>query len=164
MKNIKKTKIEQVTEVFNDVFDKYDLMNDIMSLGIHRIWKRRLIDWMNPQKGDHLLDVASGTGDIAKAFLKRTEFSGKLTCVEPNKLMLELGKKKLKNQGKIEWHCSPAEKLPFKNDTFDLYSVSFGLRNFSNINSSLKEAKRVLKSGGRMLCLEFSQIDNEMLN
>ena len=93
MKNIKKTKIKQVTEVFNDVFDKYDLMNDIMSLGIHRIWKRRFIDWMNPQKGDHLLDVASGTGDIAKAFLKRTEFSGKLTCVEPNKLMLELGKK-----------------------------------------------------------------------
>ena len=130
MKNIKKAKIKQVTEVFNDVFDKYDLMNDIMSLGIHRIWKRRLIDWMNPKKGDHLLDVASGTGDIAKAFLKRTEFSGKLTCVEPNKLMLELGKKKLKNLGKIEWHCSPAEKLPFENDTFDLYSVSFGLRNF----------------------------------
>ena len=89
MKNIKKTKIKQVTEVFNDVFDKYDLMNDIMSLGIHRIWKRRFIDWMNPKKGDHLLDVASGTGDIAKAFLKRTKFSGKLTCVEPNKLMLE---------------------------------------------------------------------------
>ena len=96
---------------------------------------------MNPKKGDHLLDVASGTGDVAKAFLKRTEFSGKLTCVEPNKLMLELGKKKLKNLGKIEWHCSPAEKLPFKNDTFDLYSVSFGLRNFSNINLSLKEAR-----------------------
>ena len=164
MKNIKKTKSKQVTEVFNDVFDKYDLMNDIMSLGIHRLWKRRFIDWMNPKKEDHLLDVASGTGDIAKAFLKKTEFSGKLTCVEPNKLMLELGKKKLKNLGKIEWYCSPAEKLPFKNDTFDLYSVSFGLRNFSNINSSLKEAKRVLKSGGRMLCLEFSQMDNKMLN
>ena len=102
MKNIKKTRIKQVTEVFNDVFDKYDLMNDIMSLGIHRIWKRRLIDWMNPKKEDHLLDVASGTGDIAKAFLKITKFSGKLTCVEPNKLMLELGKKKLKNLGKFE--------------------------------------------------------------
>ena len=164
MKNTKQTKTEQVKRVFDEAFDKYDLMNDLMSLGIHRIWKNRLIDWMNPKRGDRLIDVASGTGDVAKSFLKRIQFEGEVICVEPNKLMFEHGKMKLKNYKKIKWHCSMAEKLPFKNDTFDFYSVSFGIRNFSNINQSLKEAKRVLKSGGRILCLEFSKVENEMLD
>ena len=164
MKNIKQNKIEQIKRVFDDAFDKYDLMNDLMSLGIHRIWKKRLIDWMNPKKNDLLIDVASGTGDIAKSFLKRIQFEGEATCVEPNKLMFNYGKSKLKGYEKIKWYCSAAEKLPFKSEMFDLYSVSFGIRNFSDIDVSLKEARRVLKNGGRILCLEFSKVENEMLN
>ena len=163
MKNIKQSEIDLVSKVFSDVFDKYDLMNDIMSLGVHRIWKKNMIHWMNPQKGNHLIDVASGTGDIAKSFLERIKFQGKVTCVEPNELMLKTGKKKLKNLNKIEWIAAGAEKLPLKTENFDLYSVSFGIRNFSNINQSLKEAKRVLKTGGRIFCLEFSKVENEIL-
>ena len=150
MKNIKQSEIDLVAKVFSDVFDKYDLMNDIMSLGVHRIWKKNMIDWMNPQKGSCLIDVGSGTGDIAKSFLERIKFQGKVTCVEPNELMLKTGKKKLKNLNEIEWIAADAEKLPLKTENFDLYSVSFGIRNFSNINQSLKEAKRVLKTGGRI--------------
>ncbi len=163
MKNIKQSEIDLVAKVFSDVFDKYDLMNDIMSLGVHRIWKKNMIDWMNPQKGSCLIDVGSGTGDIAKSFLERIKFQGKVTCVEPNKLMLKTGKRKLKNLNKIEWIAASAEKLPFESENFDLYSVSFGIRNFSNINESLKEAKRVLKKGGRIFCLEFSKVENEIL-
>jgi len=164
MKNIKQTKTELVRRVFDDTFSKYDLMNDLMSLGIHRVWKSRLIDWMNPKEGDHLIDVASGTGDVAKSFLKRIQFKGEVTCVEPNKLMFDYGKTKLKKYKEVNWNCSMAEELPFKSETFDLYSVSFGIRNFSNIDMSLKEARRVLKSGGRILCLEFSKVENEMLD
>ena len=163
MKNIKQSEIDLVSKVFSDVFDKYDLMNDIMSLGVHRIWKKNMIHWMNPQKGNHLIDVASGTGDIAKSFLERIKFEGKVTCVEPNELMLKSGKNKLKNLNKIQWVYAGAEKLPLESETFDLYSVSFGIRNFSNINQSLKEAKRVLKTGGRIFCLEFSKVENEIL-
>ncbi len=164
MTNINQSKLKKATKVFNDVFNKYDIMNDIMSLGIHRMWKKRLIDWMSPKKEDYLIDIASGTGDIAKVFLKRTNYMGKVACVEPNKLMISEGRKKLKNLKNITWHESLAEKLPFKDETFDTYSVSFGMRNFSNINSALKEAKRVLKIGGRIICLEFSKVDNEILN
>ena len=94
MKNINQSKETNVTKVFDDVFNKYDLMNDIMSFGAHRIWKNKLIDWMNPGKNDHAIDIASGTGDIAKAFLKRTNFTGIVKCVEPNKNMLEIGGEK----------------------------------------------------------------------
>ena len=164
MKNINQSKKVNVTKVFNEVFSKYDLMNDLMSLGAHRTWKSRLIDWMSPKKNDHLIDVASGTGDVAKAFLKKIEFSGKVKCVEPNKYMLSMGKDKLKNSERVKWYCSPAEKLPFKDETFDIYVVSFGIRNFSNINLALKESRRVLKTGGRFLCLEFSKVNNEILH
>ena len=164
MTNINQSKIKKATKVFNEVFNKYDVMNDIMSFGIHRLWKKRLIDWMNPIKGDYLIDIASGTGDVAKAFMKRTNYLGKVACVEPNKLMINEGKKKLGNIKNINWTRSLAEKLPFKDETFDKYSVSFGIRNFSDINLSLQEAKRVLKVGGRIFCLEFSKIDNEMLS
>jgi len=163
MKNIKQSEIDLVAKVFGDVFDKYDLMNDIMSLGVHRVWKKRMIDWMNPQKGNHLIDVASGTGDIAKSFLEKIDFEGRATCVEPNKLMLGMGKNKLKNLNKIQWISAEAEKLPLKDESYDFYSVSFGIRNFYNIDKSLKEARRVLKKGGRILCLEFSKVENEML-
>ena len=164
MKNINQSKKEHVTKVFNEVFNKYDLMNDLMSFGAHRVWKSKLIDWMGPRQNHRLVDVASGTGDIAKAFLKETNFSGKVSCVEPNKNMLEAGERKLKNFSNIKWYCSQAEKLPFKDETFDIYVVSFGIRNFSNINLALKESKRVLKTGGRFLCLEFSKVNNEILS
>ena len=164
MTNINQSRLKKATKVFNEVFNKYDLMNDIMSLGAHRVWKKRLIDWMSPKKGDYLIDVASGTGDIARAFLKQTNNQGKVACVDPNKLMLGEGRKKLRNLKNITWHCSLAEKLPFENETFDIYSLSFGMRNFSNINSSIAEAKRVLKVGGRLICLEFSKVDNEILS
>ena len=164
MKNINQSKKPNVTKVFDEVFSKYDLMNDLMSFGAHRIWKNKLIDWMNPGKSDHMVDVASGTGDIAKAFLKRTKLSGMVKCVEPNKNMLEIGKKKLKKFNNVKWYNSSAEKLPFKNETFDIYVVSFGIRNFSNIKLALKESRRVLKTGGRFLCLEFSKVNNEVFS
>ena len=163
MTNINQPKFEKARRVFDKVFNKYDFMNDLMSLGIHRLWKERLIDWMNPKKNDHLIDVASGTGDIAKVYARRNNNMGKITCVEPNKFMLEKAKKKLNNYKNINWICSPAEKLPIKDEQFDIYSVSFGIRNFSNIDKSLSEARRVLKTGGRIFCLEFSKVDNEIL-
>ena len=150
--------------VFQDVFDKYDLMNDLMSLGIHRLWKRNFIEWLNPQKNTKLVDVASGTGDIAKLFLKRVNYESYVYCVDENKNMLDLSKKKFKNKTNIKWLCGNAEKLPFKNDHFNYYTISFGIRNIENINNALKEAHRVLKPGGRFLCLEFSKVKNEILN
>ena len=118
---------------------------------------------MNPQPKTKLIDVASGTGDIAKLFLDKTKNSGKITCVEPNTQMLNQGKKKLKKYENIEWINAPAEKIPTKDNTFDYYSISYGIRNVSDINTVLKEAFRVLKPGGRFMCLEFSKIDNEVL-
>ena len=164
MTNINQSKIKKATKVFDSVFNKYDMMNDLMSLGIHRLWKQRLIEWMNPKKDDHLIDMATGTGDIASAFLKRLKNQGSVTCVDPNKLMIDQGKKKLKYLDKIHWNVSNAEKLPFSDNTFDIYSVSFGVRNFSNIKMALKEAHRVLKNGGRFICLEFSKVENEYMN
>jgi len=164
MTNINQSKFKKATKVFNAVYNKYDFMNDIMSLGIHRIWKQKLIDWMGPKNNDYLIDMASGTGDIAKSFLKRVKYSGNVSCVEPNRLMLNEGKKKLKDLKNIKWYLSSAEKLPFDDESFDIYSVSFGVRNFSNIDLAIREAHRVLKIGGRFICLEFSKVDNEILN
>ena len=153
-----------VKKVFEDVSDKYDLMNDIMSLGIHRLWKRDFITWLNPQKNTKLIDVASGTGDIAKLFLKRVNYKSSVSCVDESQEMLDLNKKKFTGAVNVKWFCNGAEKLPFKNDHFDYYTISFGIRNVSNINNALKEAYRVLKPGGRFLCLEFSKVENEILN
>ena len=147
-----------------DVFDKYDLMNDLMSLGIHRLWKKKFIDWLNPQKNSTLIDVASGTGDIAKLFLKKVNYKNFVYCVDENEGMLDLSKKKNNENSKIKWFCNSAEKLPFKNNYFDYYTISFGIRNVENINFALNEAYRVLKPGGRFLCLEFSKIENSNLN
>jgi len=135
-----------------------------MSLGIHRIWKKTFINYLNPQPNTKLIDVASGTGDIAKLFLNKINYKGSVYCVDENKDMLEISKRKLNNKGNIKWHCNNAEKLPFGNDEFDYYTISFGIRNVSNINNALKEAFRVLKPGGRLLCLEFSKVKNEILN
>ena len=164
MKSTIQEKRKLVNSVFSSVNKKYDLMNDIMSFGIHRLWKEKLIDWMSPQAGSSLIDVASGTGDIAKLFLKRLNKNGVVTCVEPNSEMLEQGRIKLKKFKSIKWINSQAEKLPFSEDTFDYYTISYGIRNVTNINVALKEAFRVLKPGGRFMCLEFSKINNEILN
>ena len=164
MKSTILDKTKLVNSVFSKVYKKYDLMNDIMSLGIHRIWKKKLIDWMNPQLNDSLIDVASGTGDIAKLFSKKIKNSNRISCVEPNDEMYFVGKANLKNFKNVTWHKAEAEKLPFKNETFDFYTISYGIRNVSDINVSLKEALRVLKPGGRFMCLEFSKVNNEMIN
>ncbi len=164
MKTTINNKTKLVNSVFSEVYHKYDLMNDLMSFGIHRIWKSKFIDWMNPQTSDSLIDVASGTGDIAKLFSKRTNNYTNISCVEPNQEMFKIGKNNLKKFNNIKWFKAPAEKLPFDNDIFDFYSISYGIRNVSNINLTLKEAFRVLKPGGRFMCLEFSKINNELIN
>ena len=164
MKNTILDKTKIVNSVFSEVYQKYDLMNDIMSFGIHRIWKKKFIDWMNPNSKSNLIDVASGTGDIAKLFSNRNNNSSSITCIEPNKKMFEEGKNNLSKLKNIKWIKAQAEKLPVKDNTYDFYSISYGIRNVSDINKTLKEAFRVLKPGGRFMCLEFSTIDNELLN
>ena len=164
MKILDKKNERPVTKVFQDVFEKYDLMNDIMSFGIHRFWKKDFINLLNPQKNTILVDVASGTGDIAKLYLNKIKHKGHVYCVDENKEMLILNKKKLKNNANVQWFCENAEKLPFKNNFFDYYTISFGIRNVRDINRTLQEAHRVLKPGGRFLCLEFSKVKNEILN
>jgi len=164
MKTNHKNNERLVTRVFEDIFDKYDLMNDLMSLGIHRIWKKEFINRLNPQKNTNLIDVASGTGDIARLYLNKINFKGNVYCVDENRGMLNLNKKKINLNKNIKWFCSNAEKLPFKKNFFDYYTISFGIRNINNINIALKEAYRVLKPGGRFLCLEFSKVKNEILS
>ena len=159
---IDKTKL--VNSVFSKVYKKYDLMNDIMSLGIHRLWKSKFIDWMNPMQNSKLIDVASGTGDIARLFSQRVKNTAQITCIEPNDKMLKAGKENLKNLKNINWIKGNAELLPVEDNTYDFYSISYGIRNVTDINKALKEAYRVLKPGGRFMCLEFSKIDNEILN
>jgi|TARA_B100001059_G_scaffold223747_1_gene249069 demethylmenaquinone methyltransferase/2-methoxy-6-polyprenyl-1,4-benzoquinol methylase len=164
MKNTILNKTKLVNSVFSNVHQKYDLMNDIMSFGIHRVWKNKFIDWMNPSENSKLIDVASGTGDIAKLFSLRNKNLSEITCIEPNNQMFKEGKNNLKKFKNIKWIKSQAEALPVQNDMYDFYSISYGIRNVSDINKALKEAHRVLKTGGRFMCLEFSKIDNEFLN
>jgi demethylmenaquinone methyltransferase/2-methoxy-6-polyprenyl-1,4-benzoquinol methylase len=160
--NQDKTKL--VNSVFSKVHNNYDLMNDLMSLGVHRLWKRNLIKWMNPQLSSQIIDVAAGTGDLAKMISKKNDNKNNIYCVEPNKGMFDTGKNKLKSFSNIKWYLNSAEKLPFKEDTFDFYTISYGIRNVTDINQCLREAYRVLKPGGRFFCLEFSKVKNEILN
>ena len=153
-----------VENVFDQVYDQYDLMNDFMSFGIHRLWKKDLLNMMNPSSNQNLIDVACGTGDIAKIFLNLVNPKTQITCVDPNKLMIKKGKEKLNQFTNLKWIVAPAEKLPIKDNFFDFYTISFGLRNTKNLNLALSEAYRVLKPGGRYLCLEFSKIENLGLN
>ena len=152
-----------VQNVFNQVYDRYDLMNDFMSLGIHRLWKKSLLNMMNPSSNQNLIDVACGTGDIAKLFVRHVNKLSRIACVDPNKGMISKGKEKLSKFKNINWIISPAEKIPLSDNLFDFYTISFGLRNTANIDKALSEAYRVLKPGGRFLCLEFSKIQNTNL-
>ena len=153
-----------VQNVFDQVYDQYDLMNDLMSLGTHRLWKSTMLNLMNPSKNQKLIDVACGTGDIAKLFLNRVNKFSEITCVDPNKGMIDKGKAKLKNYKNLKWIIASAEKLPLQDNLFDFYTISFGLRNTKKLDKSLAEAYRVLKPGGRFLCLEFSKIQNSNLD
>ncbi len=164
MKSYQKNSERFISRVFKDVFDKYDLMNDLMSLGIHRLWKKKFISYLNPKINTKLVDVASGTGDIAKLFLEKIGYQGNAYCVDENKDMLDLSKKKINLSSKAKWFCNNAEKLPFDNNFFDYYTISFGIRNVENIDIALKEAFRVLKPGGKFFCLEFSKVENNVLN
>ena len=153
-----------VQNVFDQVYDQYDLMNDFMSLGVHRLWKKDLLNMMNPTSNQKLIDVACGTGDIAKLFLNYVNEKSYVTCVDPNIGMIKKGKEKLKKFNNLNWIVASAEKLPMTTNTFDFYTISFGLRNTKDLNKSLSEAYRVLKPGGRYLCLEFSKIENSGLD
>ena len=164
MKSTIQDKAKLVNSVFSEVYDKYDLMNDVMSLGIHRIWKEKFIDWMNPSQNSSFIDVASGTGDIAKLLSLKTKNLSTITCIEPNEDMFKKGKDNLAKFKNIKWIKSKAETLPVEDNMYDFYTISYGIRNVSDINKSLKEAYRVLKPGGRFMCLEFSKINNELLN
>ena len=152
-----------VKSVFDTVYNKYDLMNDFMSLGIHRYWKKELIRQINPSSNDTLVDVACGTGDIAKLFSDVNQNRSKILCVDFNRKMLDEGKKRLKSYKNIKWKLSNAENLSLPSNSFDFNTISFELRNTKNLNKSIKEAYRVLKKGGRFFCLEFSKIQNQNL-
>ena len=152
-----------VESVFDKVYNQYDLMNDLMSLGVHRLWKKDLINMMNPSPGQKLIDVACGTGDIAKFFLNFISKNSEITCVDPNKGMIRKGKEKLGEFKNLKWVVATAENLPILQDSFDFYTISFGLRNTKDLYKALSEAYRVLKPGGRFLCLEFSKIQNPSL-
>ena len=156
----KNEKASMVNDVFTSVAQKYDMMNDAMSLGIHRIWKSAMLDWLAPRNNQHLLDVAGGTGDIAFNFLDRAPLS-EVTVLDMTEKMLIEGKTRAEAkrfQDKLHWVCGDALNLPVKDNIFDAYTISFGRRNVTDIPKALSEAYRVLKPGGRMLVLEFSQI------
>src|ERR1700744_2003321 len=153
-----------VREVFSSVAARYDLMNDLMSLGVHRIWKDAMVEWLNPQPGWKVLDVAGGTGDIAFRIAEMARARGgeaEITVCDINDKMLGEGKKRAgeKNEKTISWVCGDAEKLPLPDAEFDAYTIAFGIRNVTHIDAALREARRVLKPGGRFLCLEFSQVE-----
>ena len=153
-----------VENVFDQVYDQYDLMNDFMSLGIHRLWKKDLLNMMNPSSNQKLIDVACGTGDIPKLFLNYVNKNSQITCVDPNKGMIKKGREKLNQFKNLNWIIASAEKIPVASNIFDFYTISFGLRNTKDLNKALTEAYRVLKPGGRYFCLEFSKIQNSGLN
>ncbi|MCE0506229.1 bifunctional demethylmenaquinone methyltransferase/2-methoxy-6-polyprenyl-1,4-benzoquinol methylase UbiE [Roseivivax sp. GX 12232] len=149
-----------VQGVFQSVASKYDVMNDAMSLGIHRLWKDAMMDWLAPRPGQKLLDVAGGTGDISFRFLKRAG-RGHATVLDLTEPMLVAGRKRAEAaamQDSLDWVVGDAMALPFAANSFDVYTISFGIRNVTRPEVALSEAYRVLKPGGRLMVLEFSQI------
>ena len=159
-------KTARVIGVFSSVAENYDLMNDLMSGGIHRLWKNKFIRMMRPNGRKKLLDVAGGTGDIAFRYRKKAGADANITVFDLNAEMLKVGQNRAIDRGYLkgfEWVEGNAEKLPFDDRSFDLYSISFGLRNVTHIDDALAEAYRVLKPGGQFFCLEFSNVDNPAL-
>ena len=163
-KILKSQKTRKVQNLFTQVTSKYDLMNDLMSFGTHNLWKKEFVKIMNIQKNDYILDVGSGTGDIPSIILNEYQ-NVNLTCIDLNAKMLKIAKEKLKNKtNQIKWLRCNAEKLPFKNNVYDKYIIAFCLRNVTNIDKCINEAKRVLKPGGTFLCLEFSKPTSTLVN
>jgi demethylmenaquinone methyltransferase/2-methoxy-6-polyprenyl-1,4-benzoquinol methylase len=150
-----------VRGVFDRVAGRYDLMNDLMSAGVHRLWKEAMLDWLAPRPGTRLLDVAGGTGDIALRLLERLDGAASVTLLDINHAMLSVGRDKALDRGwldQVEWVNGDAERLPFPDRHFDAYTIAFGIRNVTHIDRVLAEAYRVLRPGGRFLCLEFSRV------
>ncbi|NOD90530.1 MULTISPECIES: bifunctional demethylmenaquinone methyltransferase/2-methoxy-6-polyprenyl-1,4-benzoquinol methylase UbiE [unclassified Ruegeria] len=158
-------KAGRVQGVFNSVASKYDVMNDVMSMGIHRVWKDAMMDWLAPRPGQRLLDVAGGTGDISFRFLKRAGH-GHATVLDLTEPMLVEGRQRAEADqmaDSLNWVVGDAMALPFEDNTFDVYTISFGIRNVTRPQEALNEAFRVLKPGGRLMVLEFSQLPNDGL-
>ena len=154
-----------VRGVFSSVASRYDLMNDLMSGGIHRLWKAEMVAWLRPEPGMALLDVAGGTGDIAFRVMDKAGngagTGASATVCDITESMLRVGRDRAIDQGRLKglaWVCGDAEKLPFPDRSFDAYTIAFGLRNVTDTAAALAEARRVLKPGGRFLCLEFSRV------
>ncbi|MGB3177452.1 MAG: bifunctional demethylmenaquinone methyltransferase/2-methoxy-6-polyprenyl-1,4-benzoquinol methylase UbiE [Albidovulum sp.] len=155
-------KAGMVHGVFTRVANRYDVMNDVMSMGIHRLWKDAMMDWLAPRPGQTLLDVAGGTGDVAFRFLKRAG-GATATVLDMTESMLVEGQKRAEAENmadRLSWVVGDAMALPFEANTFDTYTISFGIRNVTRIPDALAEAYRVLKPGGRLMVLEFSQLPN----
>ncbi len=158
-----------VNDVFHKVAKRYDLMNDLMSAGLHRVWKDAMVAWLNPPKrpGWRVLDVAGGTGDIAFRILDASQHQAHATVLDINGSMLAVGRDRAEKKGiaeQVEFVEANAEELPFANGTFDAYTIAFGIRNVPRIDRALSEAYRVLKTGGRFLCLEFSDVEMPLLD
>lgn len=154
-----------IKALFAGVSNKYDVMNDSMSLGTHRIWKTAMVDWLAPRAGERILDLAGGTGDIAMRILKRSPQS-QLTVLDLTEEMMRRGQQRAKTVGgheSIQWISGDALQLPFANNSFDSCTIAFGIRNFTDILGSLDEVFRILKFGGRLLILEFSDVRNTVL-
>ncbi|KAF0144180.1 MAG: ubiquinone/menaquinone biosynthesis methyltransferase [Rhodospirillaceae bacterium] len=156
-------KASLVQGVFDSVASRYDLMNDLMSGGVHRLWKNIFVDWLHPRAGMVVLDVAGGTGDIAMRILHRlgTRADGRVIVCDLTPEMLTIGRDRAIDSGLvtgIAWICGNAESLPLPDRSIDAYTIAFGLRNVTRIDTALAEARRVLKPGGRFLCLEFSHV------
>jgi demethylmenaquinone methyltransferase/2-methoxy-6-polyprenyl-1,4-benzoquinol methylase len=158
-------KAGMVHGVFTSVASRYDVMNDLMSAGVHRLWKDAMMDWLAPRPGQRLLDVAGGTGDVAFRFLKRAP-GATATVLDMTESMLVAGRKRAEAEDmadRLDWIVGDAMALPFPDRSFDVYTISFGIRNVTRIADALSEAWRVLRPGGRLMVLEFSQIPNDLL-
>lgn len=158
-----------VNDVFHKVANRYDLMNDLMSAGLHRVWKEAMVTWLNPPKRDgwYVLDVAGGTGDISFRIVDASAGHAQATVLDINGSMLAVGKERAAKRGlsdNVEFVEANAEDLPFEDATFDAYTIAFGIRNVPRIDVALQEAYRVLKPGGRLLCLEFSDVEMPILD
>ncbi len=155
-----------VQGVFSSVASKYDVMNDLMSGGIHRVWKDAMMDWLAPRPGQQLLDVAGGTGDVSFRFLKRAGDTAHATVLDLTEPMLIEGQKRAEAANmahQLDWIVGDAMALPFEANSFDVYTISFGIRNVTRIEDALAEAFRVLRPGGRLMVLEFGQIPNDLM-
>jgi demethylmenaquinone methyltransferase / 2-methoxy-6-polyprenyl-1,4-benzoquinol methylase len=160
-------KASLVKGVFDRVAGRYDLMNDLMSVGVHRLWKDSLIDWLAPRPGRHHLDVAGGTGDVALRVMRRTGGQGRVTLVDLNPAMLAVGRDRAIDRGwlaGLDWVAGDAMALPLPDRSVDSFTIAFGIRNVTHIDRALAEARRVLRPGGRFLCLEFSRVALPLLD